>query len=157
MNQHHWSYNNDNKIQQCLQTVVLSLSLLILFLSMKTSKITIRILMFISTKGRLLPQIQATILRMRFRGSKKNFQQKLFSDLHLHICSMSKILESFREILDSLSFTFSAICLSETRCQPHETSNQITWLRKLTSDQEKLQRMKVLHFITSIPFLQSQR
>ena len=36
---------------------------------------------------------------------------------------MSKIFESFREFLDSLCFTFSAICLSETWCQPHETSN----------------------------------
>ena len=36
---------------------------------------------------------------------------------------MSKNFESFREFLDSLCFTFSAICLSETWCQPHETSN----------------------------------
>ena len=36
---------------------------------------------------------------------------------------MSKNFESFREFLDSLCFTFSAICLSETRCQPRETSN----------------------------------
>ena len=36
---------------------------------------------------------------------------------------MSKNFESFREFLDSLCFTFSAICLSETWCQSHETSN----------------------------------
>ena len=36
---------------------------------------------------------------------------------------MSKNFESFREFLDSLCFSFSAICLSETWCQPHETSN----------------------------------
>ena len=36
---------------------------------------------------------------------------------------MSKNLESFREILDSLCFTFSAIFLSETWCQSHKTSN----------------------------------
>ena len=36
---------------------------------------------------------------------------------------MSKNFESFREFLNSLCFTFSAIYLSETWCQPHETSN----------------------------------
>ena len=36
---------------------------------------------------------------------------------------MSKNFESFREFLDSLCFTFSAIYLSETWCQSHETSN----------------------------------
>ena len=49
----------------------------------------------------------------------ENFQQKSFSVLHLNICSISKIFESFREFLD-LCFT---ICLSETWCQPHKTSN----------------------------------
>ena len=39
----------------------------------------------------------------------ENFRQKLFSALHLNIRSMSKNFESFREFLDSLSFTFSAI------------------------------------------------
>ena len=53
----------------------------------------------------------------------ENFQQKSFSVLHLNIRSMSKNFESFREFLDSLCFTFSAICLSETWCQLHETSN----------------------------------
>ena len=51
----------------------------------------------------------------------ENFQQKSFSLLHLNICSMRKKFELFREFLDSLCFTFSAICLSETWC--HETSN----------------------------------
>ena len=51
------------------------------------------------------------------------FQQKWFSVLHLNIRSMIKNFESFRELLDSLCFSFSAICLSETWCQPHETSN----------------------------------
>ena len=36
---------------------------------------------------------------------------------------MSKNFESFREFLDSLCFSFSGICLSETWCQPHENSN----------------------------------
>ena len=36
---------------------------------------------------------------------------------------MSKNFESFREFLDSLYFRFSAIRLSETWCQPDETSN----------------------------------
>ena len=31
--------------------------------------------------------------------------------------------ESFREFLHSACFSFSAICLSETWCQPYETSN----------------------------------
>ena len=53
----------------------------------------------------------------------ENFQQKSFSVLHLNIRSMSKNFESFREFLDSLCFTFSAICLSETWCQSHKTSN----------------------------------
>ena len=53
----------------------------------------------------------------------ENFQQKSFSALHLNIRSTSKNFESFREFLNSLCFTFSAICLSETWCQPHETSN----------------------------------
>ena len=54
----------------------------------------------------------------------KNFQQKSFSVLHLNIRSMSKNFESFREFLDSLCFTFNAICLSEKWCQPHhKTSN----------------------------------
>ena len=41
----------------------------------------------------------------------ENFQQKSFSVLHLNIRSMSKNSESFRELLDSLCFSFSAICL----------------------------------------------
>ena len=53
----------------------------------------------------------------------ENFQQNSFSVLHLNIHSMSKKFESFWEFLDSLCFTFSAICLSETWCQPHENSN----------------------------------
>ena len=36
---------------------------------------------------------------------------------------MSKNFESFREFLDSLCFSFGAICLPETWCQPHETSD----------------------------------
>ena len=36
---------------------------------------------------------------------------------------MSKNFESFREILGLLCFSFSAICLSKTWCQPRETSN----------------------------------
>ena len=36
---------------------------------------------------------------------------------------MSKSFESFRGFLDSFCFSFSAISLSETRYQPHETSN----------------------------------
>ena len=53
----------------------------------------------------------------------ENFQQKSFSVLHLNIRSMSKNFKPFREFLDSLCFTFSAICLSETWCQSHETSS----------------------------------
>ena len=53
----------------------------------------------------------------------ENFQQNSFSVLHLNIRSMSKNFESFQESLDLLCFTFSTIYLSETRCQPHETSN----------------------------------
>ena len=37
-----------------------------------------------------------------------------FCVLYLNIRSMSKNFESFREFLDSLCFSFSAICLSET-------------------------------------------
>ena len=59
--------------------------------------------------------MQATIFR--------NFQQKSFSVLHLIIRSISRNFESFRELLDSLCFSFSAICLPETWCQPHESSN----------------------------------
>ena len=36
---------------------------------------------------------------------------------------MSKSFESFQEFLDSLCFSFSAICLSETWCQPYEDPN----------------------------------
>ena len=36
---------------------------------------------------------------------------------------MTKNFKSFQEFLDSLCFSFSAICLSETWCQSHETSN----------------------------------
>ena len=53
----------------------------------------------------------------------ENFQQKSFSALHLNIRSMSKNFEPFPEFLNSLCFSFSAICLSEIWCQPHETSN----------------------------------
>ena len=53
----------------------------------------------------------------------ENFKQKSFSVLHLNIRSMSKNFESFREFLDPLCFSFSAICLSETWYQPHETAN----------------------------------
>ena len=42
---------------------------------------------------------------------------------------MSKLFESFREFLDSLCFSFSAICLSETWCQAHETSNSNLQIR----------------------------
>ena len=55
----------------------------------------------------------------------ENYQQKSFSVLHLKIRSMSKNFEPFREFLESLCFSFSAICLSPTWCQPHETSNSI--------------------------------
>ena len=61
----------------------------------------------------------------------ENFQQKSFSVLHLNIRSMSKDFESFREFLDSLCFSFSAICLSGRWCQP---SNSNTWLCKLIPD-----------------------
>ena len=53
----------------------------------------------------------------------ENFQQKSLSVLNLNIRSICKNFESFQEFLDSLCFSFSAICLSETWCQPHETSN----------------------------------
>ena len=53
----------------------------------------------------------------------ENFKQKSFSVPHLNIRSRNKNFESFREFLDSLCFSFSAICLSEAWCQPHETSN----------------------------------
>ena len=59
----------------------------------------------------------------KVKENLENFQQKSFSFLHLNIRSMSKNFESFREFLDSFCFSFSAICLSETWCQPHETSN----------------------------------
>ena len=36
---------------------------------------------------------------------------------------MTKYFESFREFSYSLCFTFSAICLSEIWCHPHENSN----------------------------------
>ena len=36
---------------------------------------------------------------------------------------MSKNSDPFRKILNSLCFTFSATCLSETWCQPHENSS----------------------------------
>ena len=57
------------------------------------------------------------------KDNLENFQQKPFSALHLNIRSMSKNFESFWELLDPLCFTFSAICLLETWCQPHETLN----------------------------------
>ena len=110
----------DSNIQQCLQTLVLGLSLLILFLSMKTSKITIRIPMFVSTKHRFFPQIQAS---NEVKENFKNFQRKSFSVLHLNIRSMNKNFESFSEFLDLLGFSFNAVCLSGKQCQPHETSN----------------------------------
>ena len=72
---------------------------------------------------------------------------------------MSNSIESFREILDSLLFSFSAVCLLETWCQPHETSNSnllipaylsLTRLGKIVEEEG-------LNFLTWIPFLQSQR
>ena len=59
----------------------------------------------------------------KVKENLERFQQKSFSVLHLNIRSMSTNFESFREFLDSLCFTFRAICLSETWRQPHETSN----------------------------------
>ena len=50
----------------------------------------------------------------KVKENLERFQQKSFSVLHLNIRSMSTNFESFREFLDSLCFTFSAICLSET-------------------------------------------
>ena len=91
------------------------------FLSMKILKITIRIPMLISTKHRCLRLIQGTTFSMSLRKiwniSKKNHF------LSLNIRRRSKSFESFRKFLDSLCFSFSAVCLSQTWCQPHKTSD----------------------------------
>ena len=50
----------------------------------------------------------------KVKENLESFQQKSFSVLYLNIGSMSTNFESFREFLDSLCFTFRAICLSET-------------------------------------------
>ena len=53
----------------------------------------------------------------------ENFLQKSFSVLHLNISSMRNDFESFRELLDSLCFSFRTNCLSETWRRPHKTAN----------------------------------
>ena len=58
-----------------------------------------RIPMLISTKKNIV------------KKNLENFEEKSFFVLHIHIRSMSKNFESFREFLDSSCFSFSAICL----------------------------------------------
>ena len=61
--------------------------------------------MLISTKTDFFPRYKL----LYSKWNLENFQQKPFSVVHLYIHSMSKNFESFREFLDSLCFSFSAI------------------------------------------------
>ena len=54
------------------------------------------------------------------KSSLKGFDPNAFSVLHLNIRSMKKNFKTFKEPLENLSVTFSAICLSETWCESQE-------------------------------------
>ena len=52
-------------------------------------------------------------LMTEVKSSLASFDPNAFSVLHLNIRSMKKNFENFKEFLENLSVTFSAICLSE--------------------------------------------
>ena len=58
-------------------------------------------------------------------GEVEDQLKSLYSNsvLHLNIRSMRKHFKAFQNFNESLNFKFSAICLSETWLQPHETSD----------------------------------
>ena len=57
------------------------------------------------------------------KGHFESFKSNFFSVLQLNIKSVSKTFEAFQSFSKSLSFQFSAICISETWCQPQEILN----------------------------------
>ena len=62
-------------------------------------------------------------VRGEIKSQLKKFQLNLFIVLHLNIWSMKKHFEAFQDFIESLSFKFRGICVSETWFQPHEISD----------------------------------
>ena len=56
------------------------------------------------------------------KSSLTSFDPNAFSVLHFNIRSMKKNFENVQEYLKNLSASFSAICLSETWCEPQDES-----------------------------------
>ena len=67
-------------------------------------------------------------LRTEVRSTLASFDPNAFSVLHLNIRSMKKNFENFKEFLKNLSVSFSAICLSETWCEPQDESQNSNYV-----------------------------
>ena len=67
-------------------------------------------------------------LMTEVKSSLASFDPNAFSVLHLSIRSMTKNFENFKEFLKNLSFSFSAICLSETWCESQDESQNSNYI-----------------------------
>ena len=82
---------------------------------MKIWTTTLKTLTWISfTKVSLLLLTQITYLQKDFKSKFKDYTENSFSVLHLNIRSLSKNLESMKNLYNLLSFKFSIVCFSET-------------------------------------------
>ena len=62
------------------------------------------------------------------KSSLKGFHPNNFSDLPLNIRSMKKNFENFKEFLKNLGVSFSATCLSETRCESQKEAQNSNYI-----------------------------
>ena len=67
-------------------------------------------------------------LMTEVKSSLASFNPNAFSVLHLNIRSMNKNFENFKEFLNNLSVSFSAICLSETWCESQDESQNLNYI-----------------------------
>ena len=68
------------------------------------------------------------ILMIEVKSSLPSFDPNTFSVHHLNIRSMEKNSENFKEFLKNVSFSFSAICLSETWCESQYQSQNSSYV-----------------------------
>ena len=67
-------------------------------------------------------------LMTEVKSSLASFDPNDCSVLHLNIRSMKKNFENFKEFLENLSVSFSAICLSETWCESQDESQNSNYI-----------------------------
>ena len=67
-------------------------------------------------------------LMTEVKSSLASFNPNAFSVLHLNIRSMRKNFENFKEFLNNVSVSFSAICLSETWCESQDESQNLNYI-----------------------------